>query len=294
MISYASTLPTSDRSRLQLQAQSTARGLVRMIQLAKSQNRFTPDVVEAFAALALTDDGGLPIMPAPHHRLWLQLACDPRIKKLLILAPPESAKTTWIVSAYLTASIGFRYGLDHILASVSNDVATKRSLAVRTLTASPVWRAIFPDLQPVYSKWEQNSWTIAPGGKDKPGRIHRTLTAYGTGDSIVGSRADILIGDDILDLDNTRTQHQRELIDEWIHTSLLSRVKARVGRVILIGTSWNAADAYAKIRREDAGWVICHTPSVSESEDGFHAFITYPDGWKFERLGEPIGGQICQ
>jgi hypothetical protein len=249
--------------------------------------KMTPRTVSAYAALMLPDDRGAPISPAPHHRLWLGLLCDERIDKLLIVAPPDSAKTSWSL-AFLATWIGFNPGKSAIISSVSDDVATKRSVSVRSQIESPTWQALFPDLRPVHAYWEQQAWMVAKEGQAPAGSIHRTLTAYGTGSSIVGSRADLLIGDDLLDFDNTRTAHQRELVDHWFENSFLSRRKAS-GRVVLIGTSWNSEDLLSKIRREDTGWLVCHTPMLDDSGDGFYANLQYPDGWKYEMLGERIG-----
>lgn len=255
--------------------------------VVRSAQELTPRVVASYAALAITDDAGAPVYPAAHHALWLRLACDDNIKKLLIIAPPESAKTTWMVSAFLACRIGFYPQENVILASVNASTAEKRSMALRTSVESEVWQYLFPGIQRAEGmKYEQAEWSIARNGKPLPGRLHPTVRAYGTGESIVGSRGDLLLGDDILDQENTRTDAARRLVREWFHTSFLSRRKSG-GRVILIGTAWNAGDLYAEIRKEQQGWVICHTPLLSSTE-GFYASITYPDSWPFEKIGEPV------
>jgi hypothetical protein len=243
--------------------------------------KLTPLAVKTFAALAMTDDSGYPIIFSDHHDLWLELICDDTIKRLLIIAPPDSAKTT-VVIAYLAAWIGFHQTLSAIVSSVTDDVATKRSVSVRNLVTSDVYRMIFPKVIPSKNEWEQNGWSVNNrftwGGG---GRLHRTMSAYGTGTSIVGSRADLLIGDDLLDFDNTRTSHQIDLINKWFYNSFLSRCKGGVhpGRVVLIGTSWNASDLLGSIRRENGDWIVCHMPMLDESGNGFHATLSYPDGW---------------
>lgn len=262
--------------------------LAGFIRANKDADVFMPPVVAAYAALTIQDDRGRPVAPAPHHWLWLRLACDERVKQLLIIAPPESAKTTWMVSAFLACRIGFYPESNVILASVNASTAEKRSIAVRTAVESEIWRYLFPKVDRAEGmKYEQAEWSIAPDGKPHPGRLHPTVRAYGTGESIVGSRADLLLGDDLLDMENTRTDNARKLVREWFHTSFLSRRKTG-GRVILIGTAWNAADLYAEIRKEKIGWVVCHTPLL-ENGDGFYADITYPDEWPYEKIGEPIG-----
>lgn len=296
MINYAPASPGSAVSPLrsrqdQERAYIQTRKLLRQaIQLAKARNYLTPEIVAAYAALHLTTDDGVPIAPAAHHWLWLRLLCDERIKKLLIIAPPESAKTTWAVSAYIGCYIGFHPERSVIIGSTSGPVAEKRSLSLRAMVESSNWQATFGDVLPVRAakglKWDTAEWSVAPKGRPHAGRLHPTVAAYGTGGSVIGSRADIVLADDLLDFDNSRTSYQRGLVESWFHNSLLSRRKSQVGRVVVIGTSWHHEDLYSKARRE-GGWVVCHTPLLSDSPD-VYATLTYPDDWQHEHLGEPI------
>lgn len=299
MISYAKPSSASARSVWRSQAETVYQRqretLREMIQRDKARKTLTPETVATYAALHLTDDGSLPITPAAHHWLWLRLLCDERIKKLLIIAPPESAKTTWAISAYLGCRIGFWPEQSIIIGSTSGSVAEKRSISLRTAIESADWQATFPNVLPVKAKsgleWTTTEWSVAPNGEPRPGRLHPTIAAYGTGGSVIGSRADLVVADDLLDFDNSRTAHQRELVEYWFHNSLLSRRKSRTGRVIMIGTAWHHEDIYSKARRE-GGWVTCHIPLLSEG-NMVCAEISYPDDWPYETLGEPIGKAIA-
>lgn len=260
------------------------------IQRAKSLNQLTPEVVRDFVKLNILDDDGLPILPAAHHWLWLTLACDRRIKKLLIIAPPESAKTTWILSAFVGCYIGFFPERSVIIGSTSGKVATKRSMSLRGMVESPSWQATFPGVLPVKATqgltWGVDEWSLAPDGKPKRGRLHPTVAAYGTGGSVIGSRADLVIADDLLDYDSSRTAHQRNFVESWFHNSLLSRRKSKTGRVIMVGTAWHHEDLYSKARRE-GGWIVCHVPLLSKTNEVF-ATLTYPDDWPYQKIGVPV------
>lgn len=260
-----------------------------MIQEAKRRKMLTPNIITAYAELHLVDDDGQPIRPAAHHRLWLQLLCDERIKKLLIIAPPESAKTTWSISAYLGCRLGVFPEQSIIIGSASGAVAEKRSLSLRTMTGNADWQTTFPGLARAEGmKWDPLEWSIAPDGKPFSGRLHPTVAAYGTGGAITGSRADLVLADDLLDFENSRTAHQRGLVEQWLHNSLLSRRKSRTGRAIVIGTAWHPSDIYAKARQE-GGWVVCHTPLLAVGTM-FYANLSYPDDWPYEMIGEPVAG----
>lgn len=266
-----------------------------IIARARAQKTITPDAVYAFAALHLRTDSGAPIEPAPHHELWIKLLCDWRIKKLLIIAPPESAKTTWVISAYLGCKVGLFPESNTIIGSVSGPVAERRSLSVRGLVETPEWQATFPGVLPVTAsdglKFGTTEWSLAPNGQPSSGRLHPTIAAYGTGGSVIGSRADEIIADDLLDEDNSRTAHQRGLVERWLHTSLLSRRKARVGRIVVVGTAWHSDDLYAKARRE-GDWVVCHMPLLTEGE-AVWADLSYPDDYTGPMLGEPVVDPIA-
>lgn len=264
------------------------KGLRQTIQRAKAKGTVTPEVVAAFAMLHMQTDDGLPITPAAHHWLWLQLICDMEIKQLLIVATPESAKTTWMM-AYAACLIGFYPEWPGIIAAVSGPVAEKRSLALRNLVESPEFAETFPGVLPAAGMtWKAHEWSVAENGRPHAGRLHPTVAAYGTGGSITGSRARWLIADDILDYDNTRTQHQRNVVDNWLHSSLLSRVVAGTGVVRVIGNAWHHADSHALLRRSE-GWVTCHIPLLSDGPDVV-ATITYPDDFGGRRLGRPLAG----
>lgn len=240
----------------------------------------------------MTDDFGQPIEPAPHHWLWLQLMCNEQIKKLLIIATPESAKTTWAL-AYIATHLAFYPEWPRVFASVDGGTAEKRSVAIRNMVESAAFQATFPAVQRAKGmKWNREEWSIAPEGLPRPGRLHPSLFAVGVGGSIVGSRARLLVGDDLLDMDNTRTAHSRELVNNWFHTSFLSRRMARYGRVIIIGNAWHHDDTHARLR-QDGSWVVCHTPLLSSGRE-VYASIYYPDPFTGEKLGEPTSKPLFE
>jgi hypothetical protein len=246
----------------------------------------TATAVADFAYLHITDDYGLPIEPAAHHWLWLQLMCNEEIKKLLIIAPPESAKTTWLL-AYMATHIAFYPEWPRIMAAVSGEVAIKRSQSLRLLMESAEFQVTFPDVQRAAGlKWTQEEWSVAPDGRPRPGRIHPTLFATGVGGGIIGSRARLAVGDDVLDNENTRTAHQRDLVNHWLHNSFLSRRMSRVGRSIVIGTAWHHDDSYARMRAA-GDWVVCHVPLLSE-ETAVFANVFYPETYKGPKLGAAV------
>lgn len=246
----------------------------------------TPESVAKFAYLHMTDEAERPLVPAVHHWLWLNLLCDQDIRNLLIIAPPESAKTTWLL-AWMATNIAVLPEYPMILASASGATAVTRSESLRTLMQSTAVLETFPELSPVDGmSYRAESWGIADHGIARAGRIHPTLRAAGVTGPINGGRARFIIGDDILDAENTLTAMKRGKVYDWLHSTFLSRRMSRIGRAILIGTAWKPDDAYSRIKQA-GGWVVCHTPLLADGDE-MSATITYPTGYNGQMLGRPL------
>lgn len=257
------------------------------IHRAKAQGILTHEIVADFAWLHMRTADNRTINPAAHHTLWLRLMCDPYINRLLIVGTPESAKTTWAL-AFAACFIGFYPEKPVIIAAVSGPVAEKRSISLRNIIESTEFAETFPTVQPAQGMpWTTQEWSVAEEGRPHPGRLHPTVSAYGTGGSVTGSRAQLVLADDILDYDNTRTQHQRNVVDTWFHASLLSRLMAQTGRAVVIGNTYHHDDTIARLRRSE-GWVTCAIPLLSEGKE-VKATISYPDDYAGRPIGKPVG-----
>ncbi len=264
-----------------------------IVRSAARARKITPAAVAAFAALHIQTDDGEPIRPAAHHQLWLELLCDFRIRKLLIIAPPESAKTTWTILAYLGCRIGIFPQQNVIIGSATADIATARSMSLRAMVDSDAWRETFPGVMPVRAhegglRWGTNQWSVAPYGIPFSGRLHPSIAAAGTNGTIEGGRADEVVGDDLLSGSVAQSPTERKKVEDWAHRSFLSRRKAEVGRAVLIGTSQHPDD-YLAHARAAGDWVVCHMNLLNEGPD-VYATVMYPDDVDWNRLGEPVAG----
>jgi hypothetical protein len=287
---------SADTRRLELERRYLARleqhrraqaDFKRVVLETARTGKITPEAVIAYAALFLRTDDGQVITPAAHHRAWIEILCDPYAHRVLIIAPPESAKTTWTLSAYVGLYLAVYPERSVIIGSTSGPIAEKRAMSLRATVESPEWRSVFPDVTQAHGlPYRTHEWSIAPKGIPHPGRLHPTVAAFGTGGPVIGARADLVIADDLLDFENSRTANSRAWVEQWMHRSLLSRRKARTGRAIVIGTAWHHADLYANLR-QSGGWVVCHVPMLSDGPD-VYATLTYPDNFRGRILGEQL------
>jgi hypothetical protein len=134
-------------------------------------------------------------------------------------------------------------------------------------------REIFPRLRPG-SKWTDNEITVArPLTSRDP-----TVQALGLHGAVQGSRIDLLILDDILDADNTRTAAQREAVSAWVRATLFSRLTRR-SQVLLLTNAWHPDDLAHELEKD--GWAA--ERCAIEDEEGR---IVDPGRWSPERLAE--------
>lgn len=264
-----------------------------------AEKRMTPAVVEAYAGLLLRTEAGVPVRPAPHHRLWLDLLCDDRIPELLILAPPEAAKTTWVVSAWAGCRLGFFPEEPIIICSATGPIAKRRTLSLRNQTQVISWQSTFRNVRRAEGMmWRMEEFGLAPDGIPFPGRIHPSAAAFGVDGSVTGARGRIILCDDIVTRLNAKTAYQRNEVKEFVHSTLFPRLMSNrepdqtsgVSRKILIGTPYNPDDIYAEL--QDSGrYVVCSTPLLGPDTSSltglpYYATVTYPDSWPYDTLGE--------
>jgi hypothetical protein len=166
-------------------------------------------------------------------------------------------------------------------------------MSLRAMVESDAWRETFPGVETVKAasglKYNTDEWSLAPGGQPFKGRIHPSVFAVGRGGSVIGSRADLVLADDLLNDESANSPRQRETGERWIYNSLMSRAKSKTGRIVMIGNAWHPEDFYSRMLREQRGFVVCKMATLSDQEDGYYATLTYPDDWPYEVIGERMG-----
>lgn len=258
-----------------------------VVQTAHSAGKLTSEAVLSLATLILQDDEGNPLRHYAHTKLMVELMCNPTIKNLILIFPPGTGKSMTLI-AYMVAYLAFNPSHSIILSSVSATVAERRSLTVRGILNSDEFAEVFPEIHTIQSgdmKFTGSSWSVYSGKKQPTGRIHPSFSSYGIGGSIIGSRAHLLVSDDILDWDSTRSQTQMENNYSWIFNSFLSRRLPRA-KTIIVGNAWTVDDPYHRlIATKD--FVVVKIPLVIENPP-FEIFIDWPENFHGKVIGEVV------
>lgn len=202
---------------------------------------------------------------------------------LLINTPPDHAKSTTISVNYVTWRIIQDPDVRILIVSKTATMAKKFLSAVKDRLSSNT--RMFEDMKNDFAPldgydgngamWRQDMIYVNPSLRTR-GAADPTVQAIGIGQHIYGARADLIIMDDCVDLDNA---HEFAKQIEWIQTIVRSRVEPYSGKLIMIGTRLKAQDLYSEIRKpiyysnSECPWTYLTQPAVLEMDED-------PANWK--------------
>lgn len=208
-----------------------------------------------------------------HHLLWLdclQQVEDGKIKRLLGLLPPGSAKSTYTSVVFPTHVMGRTRGTNIIVASYGSGLPIKFGRRARSIVQQPIYKRIFNSSLSEESK-AADEWALTNGSEWMGAGI---LTG------ITGNRADGVIWDDLI---KGREQADSLIIrektwDAYIN-DLLTRKKPRAWEVGIM-TRWHEDDPAGRILpadyngesgliqcRDGNDWYVVCLPAECERED---------------------------
>lgn len=233
--------------------------------------RAAPHHAAAFCAYVLRDEeNGRPIELADMHVEWHDLI-DAH-ERVLIWSHVEAGKTQQISVGRTLFELGRDPGKRIVILSKTQGQAVKviRSIA-KYVERSSELREVFPHLFPSIP-WTSTQLVIQ---RDVISKDY-SVQAVGVGGSVMGSRWDIVIIDDILDWSNTRTPQKRAELLRWFKSEILGRLTAE-SKVIVCGNAYHPEDFLHMLARE--GYVARTYPI--EMPDGAPRF---PRKWTKRRI----------
>lgn len=179
---------------------------------------------------------------APHHLLMMQ-AIQRCIEKprgrLMIFAPPGSAKSTYASVVAPAWIMGRNPNTQIILASYGTGIAAKQSRKVRTICKDPRYTSIWLE-KPTLNEDQRavDDWQLSNGS---------SMMAAGLLAGITGNRADgVIIDDPVANRESADSATLREkTYNEYIDTAM-TRAKPKMWTII-IQTRWHESDLAGEI-----------------------------------------------
>lgn len=236
--------------------------------------RMARDDAAVFTRLVLKDElTGERIHSTPMHGDWHDLAGAH--DRLVLMSHVESGKTQQLSVGRVLWELGRDPNTRVVIVSNTSGQAIKITRAIAGyLERSAELREVFPNLKPSPGgPWTNTQLTVVRKGSPKDPSVQAT----GVHGSIVGARIDLLILDDLLDYENTRTPAQRDDVWHWVHSTLFGRLTANA-RVVCVGNAYHRDDMLHRLERSPA-WQTRRYPVVAD--DGTPS---WPDRWPLERI----------
>jgi predicted phage terminase large subunit-like protein len=135
------------------------------------------------------------------------------------------------------------------------------------------------------SKWTDGEW-IHPRSRHARGSKDVTVYAQGTGGPIISKRFDLIIMDDILDEENTKSALLMEQVDTWFWKTVKPTL-APGGIIIVIGTRWAEGDLYQILtdpkEKGGKGWPLLHRSALLTDAEG-ELYSYWPERWSVDAL----------
>jgi hypothetical protein len=219
---------------------------------------------------------------ALHHLIIMQAIqkCieTPR-GRLMIFAPPGSAKSTYASVVGPSWAMGRKKNQLIILAGYATGIAAKQSRKVRTICKSPLYTGLWPSRpQLLDDQRAVDDWSLTNGSG---------MMAAGLLAGITGNRADgFIIDDPIANREQADSNTIREKIYQEYIDTVMTRAKPRMW-CIIIQTRWHEEDLAGSILplnyEGESGMIHCRDGQMWE-------VLCIPA--KAERLDDPLGRAI--
>ena len=190
-------------------------------------------------------------------------------RKILIMIPFGTGKTTQALAWGMQRCAKNHNTRMKIVCNTDKNAKKRTGFCKNTIQKNKDFQRIFPDLKPDPTvSWGTFELTVQRDviGKDP------TIEACGILSSGTGSRADIIIFDDICDYKNTvQMAAMKEDVEKAFKSVWMRRLDGKNGIAIAVATSWSKDDVIQSLRKNDE-WAQM---IASISEDYSHFEVEY-------------------
>ena len=227
----------------------------------------------------------------PHHQSWVDVVegrepswVDEAMvyekgspRRLLINVPPEHAKSTILTVNYPLYRIAMNPNVQIVIVSQTQTRAKEFLYAIKQRLTEPQWTK----MQTVYGpaegwkdtadQWRDDRIYI----KRESERKDPTVQAIGMGQQIYGTRADLIILDDVI---TTSNSHEWEKQLNWLQKMVITRLGA-TGMLMIVGTRVASIDLYKELRNPDH-WSGGKSPFTYMAMPAVLEFADKPEDWR--------------
>lgn len=184
----------------------------------------------------------LHIVIQPHQRIWLEFLISPGKRKHLE-APRGHGKTTTLIEVLLVYMICHFPNIKILLASHKEAVAKRQARMIQVHLQRKRIKEDFAITRG--SPWRRDEFYIKEHGIDKPFPVVYAVAGQG---GMTGYRFDWIVFDDLLVMDNSKSEVLRAKLLEWIENEVFkARDPSEMQKIIVVGTRKHIKDWYSQL-----------------------------------------------
>jgi hypothetical protein len=197
------------------------------------------------------------------------------LSRLLVNVPPNHAKSMTVTINYATYRIAKNPNINIMIISKTQEQAKKFLYAIK----QRLTHHRYADLQMAFGpadgykatadQWASNKVYLGGDTRDSTSK-DPTIEAVGMGGQIYGSRADLIILDDVVTLSNATEWVKQQ---DWIRQEVASRLPPGGGQLLIVGTRVAPVDLYRELRNTEhytdavVPWTYLAMPAVLKYSD---------------------------
>jgi predicted phage terminase large subunit-like protein len=179
-------------------------------------------------------------------------------KRLIINVPPRSLKSHCASIAFPAFLLGHNPSAQIICASYGQQLAEKLAADCRSVMMSDWYRNLFLRTRLASRRQGLTDFATSQQG---------VRLSTSVGGSVTGRGADFIIIDDPLKPDDALSETQRNAVNNWYDSTLVSRLnEQRTGCIILIMQRLHEDDLVGHVLAK-GGWTVLKFPAIAEEDE---------------------------
>jgi predicted phage terminase large subunit-like protein len=202
-----------------------------------------------------------------------------KLRRLIINVPPRSLKSHMTSISFAAWLLGHNPAAQIICASYAQDLADKLAADCRSLMATEWYQDLFRSTRLAARRSALHDFTTTEKG---------SRLATSVGGVLTGRGADFIIIDDPLKPEEAVSETQRNAVNNWYNSTLVSRLNdQRTGCIILIMQRLHEDDLVGHVLAQ-GGWRWLKFPAFAEENESYEIHTPYGP-YRFERkAGEAL------
>jgi hypothetical protein len=178
---------------------------------------------------------------APHQKEWCDILGNEKNRQICVAAPRGHSKTTVFSVNYPLWEIARNPDIRILLVSAAD---TQSQSFLREIKGRIERDQEYVDFAGALKPERPEKWTDKEIilKREKKNVKDPTISTVSVEGTILSKRADLIICDDLLNFENSRTPEARQKIWDWFMLTLLPVLEPKTGRLVVAGTVWQVGD----------------------------------------------------